>query len=123
MDHSLEDYDYNEDHNTTAQYYEDSDEGYPSPEVNRYGITFPAGSGAGETTYGYPNETDEHDNEVELEDEEVLAQELAYLTQNSGAVDCYLASSCSAQTYATGASGTVSNNSFQSWHLHGEIMY
>ena len=119
MDYSLEDYDDIEDHNTTAHYYDDSDEDYPSSEFNRYGNTFPAGSGAGETTYGYPDESEEHDIAVDKEDDEVLAQELAYLAQDNGAVDCYLASSSPAHTYAIGTSGTMANNSHQTWNLYG----
>ena len=44
MDYSPEDYDVDmDDHNTTAHYYDDSDEDYPSSEFNRYGNTFPGG--------------------------------------------------------------------------------
>ena len=98
----IDDYDY-DDYDTAYL-----DEGYLNPIQDNYPweSTFPAGSGAGETTFGaYATDMDEFDLEVEREDEEYLAAETAYLAQNNGAVECYLASSSSAQTFAVGASG------------------
>ena len=114
-----DDYDYDlEDPHTTALNDDYEVEGYLTPDYY-WKSTFPTGSGAGETTYGVCSEWEEYDNEVDKEDDECLAAESAYLTQNIGAVDCYLASSSSALTYATVTSGHAGNQQTQSYNHYG----
>ena len=108
--YDYDDYDYDapDDTNITAQYDDITGE-----------FTFPAGSGAGEFTFGaYADEEifEDHDREVDQEDEEYLAEEQTYYTQQG--TECYMVLD-KATAYSVGASGTGSSHHVQHYNLHG----
>ena len=102
---TIDDYDYDDyDHSNS------NDLEYSDTLSYHWESAFPAGSGAGEITYGAcATEWDEYDMEADLEDEECLA----YETSQLNVAETYLSAE-HGKTYAVGASGTVGSNSSSS---------